>query len=151
MNSWIVGVTRLWVAELNELIIEGVNACVATVLGTDSVFEYEPTAVSSTPLAFTLVESWEPQQQGQLMKWLYVVAITLVVSHQTPHSELLMKPLVQPIMHALLADMQLGGRLVNGGHLTLLPGEAGWTNVGGVVCRAYRIRLQAFTKVGVPV
>ena len=55
----------------------------------------------STPLAFTLVESWNREQQGQVVRWLYTVAIMLVVSHQTPHSEQQLAPLIHPIMGAI--------------------------------------------------
>jgi hypothetical protein len=117
-------------------IVDGLHTALAGVSGIDVVLDYAPTSVHETPLMYSILDSVEITQGGQLTTRKFRILHRLLVPWQdNEQAEIQIEPFVDSVVDAIDADPTLGGVLVKGlAQITDI--EALWVTIAGVEYRA---------------
>lgn len=117
-------------------IVDGLHTALAGVSGIDVVLDYAPTSVHETPLMYSILDSVEITQGGQLTTRKFRILHRLLVPWQdNEQAEIQVEPFVDSVVDAIDADPTLGGVLVKG-LVQITDIEALWVTIAGVEYRA---------------
>ncbi len=127
-------------------ILAGLTERFQTVPGLAAVLDYEPQTVGSSPLLYSLFDSWEPTEANQRTKQTYRLLHRVCVAWQDNQgAEALLLPFLSSVPAAIRADRSLGGRLTTG-YSTITGCVGAFVIIGGVLCRAYDFTSESFYK-----
>lgn len=127
-------------------ILAGLTERFQTVPGLAAVLDYEPHTVGSSPLLYSLFDSYEPQYSNQKTKHTYRLLHRVCVTWQDNQgAEVLLLPFLSSVPAAIRADPFLNNSL--GGGYALITGCVGaFVIIGGALCRAYDFTSESFYK-----
>ena len=110
------------------------------------VFGYEPTMIDP-PCCYTLLDSWEHSQQGQMTINRYRVLARVCIRWQDfEQAELELDPYPGRMADAIDADRHLGFTGGGAPHASVTGGPAVFVTIGGVVYRALDVSIDVLEK-----
>ena len=116
-------------------VLAGMTERLETLTGLKAVLEYVPTSVLTTPLAYSLLESVDIRQSGQVQTNEYRILHRIVFAWQDNEgAEIQLIPYVDSVPAAVKADPHLGGRIVSG-YAEIDDIQGGWVTIGGTEYR----------------
>lgn len=117
-------------------IAAGLQVRLKTVPGLKAVLDYAPTSIQIAPLVYSILDSADFIQSGQVQAVRYRVMHRLCVRWQdNERAEQEITPLVDAIPAAIKADPYLGGALKSGG-AAMVRIETAWVTIAGTEYRA---------------
>lgn len=127
-------------------VIEGLHERFQSVIAIPTVLRYEPRTVQTTPLLYSLLDSFERTQQGQITVMRYRVLHRLVVAWQdNEQAEEAVIDLINAVCHAVDQDPQLGGRIPSG-MARIVDGKSGFWQFAGAMYRVVDVYSDTLTK-----
>lgn len=127
-------------------VLAGMHERLATVPGITRCLDYEPSAVQQPPLIYSLLDSFERSQAGQVTAMRYRILHRLVIAWvDTARAEQQLASFVNAIPAAIDADPQLGGRIPSG-LARIADAQAVWVTIGGTVYRCLDCYSEVITK-----
>lgn len=117
-------------------IVAGLHERFATITGIAVILDYEPKTIHATPTLYTLLDSFNPEQRGQIKLRRYRILHRLVfkwLDNEQAEQELM--PFVDSVPASVRADPHLGGRITSG-VAVIEEGFAVFVVIGGTMYRA---------------
>jgi hypothetical protein len=116
-------------------VLAGMTERLQTLTGLKAVLDYVPKTIQTTPLAYSLLESVDIRQSGQVTTREYRILHRIVfVWQDNEGAELELIPYVDLAPAAVRADPHLGGRIVSG-YAEIVRVEGGWVTIGNIEYR----------------
>lgn len=114
----------------------GLYERLATVEGLKVHLKYEPTSVQDAPALYSILDSFERFQAGQVVGMRYTTLHRLWIRWQdNEQAEEEMDSYVNAIPAAIEADPMLGARIASGEGAKIARGDAEWREIGGTLYR----------------
>jgi hypothetical protein len=113
-------------------VLAGLTERLETLTGLKVVLEYVPKTILTTPLAYSVLESVDIRQSGQVTTREYRIQHRIVFAWvDNEGAELELIPYVDSVEAAVRADPHLGGR-INSGYAEIAEINGGWATIGNI-------------------
>jgi hypothetical protein len=131
-------------------VLDGLHARLAVVNGIALILKYEPTSVQAFPTLYSLLDTVERSQQGQLTIMRYTVLHRLLFRWtDNAQAEVELIPYVNSVPAVIDADPTLGGVLGTGttsGYARVTSINAVFVVIGQTLYRALDVRSEVIEK-----
>jgi hypothetical protein len=118
-----------------QQVLSGLHTRFATVDGIKQIYDYEPLAIYEPPILYSLLDSFERVQSGQITSMRYKILHRLVFRWvDVTEAETAILPYVNSIPASVDADQTLG-RVITSGIAHIDSCQAVFVTIGGVLFR----------------